>query len=293
MQSPLKRIVVFDFETGGLNVKYNPVTEMAGVVLDLKTLEIIEKFSVMFLPRMDLSNFEESYSKEAKLVFNDLGTKDAETNIKSLNYKGSKITLKTLDLLSKDIEEFRNELILRGSFIIDYEEYLDYQSTKFKDISTVYLNRCYNPQALEITHMSLDLMLKEGVPYEEGFSLINDLFERHTVGNNKPILAGHNIKSFDIPFMEKIYLDNKKEFSKIINDYMIDTLDLVRTVWPELSSYSLGVCANALGLTLKEAHRALPDTIANANVLQILLANLRGQGSVEKSHVRKKFKFNI
>lgn len=293
MQSPLKRIVVFDFETGGLNVKYNPVTEMAGVVLDLKTLEIIEKFSVMFLPRMDLSNFEESYSKEAKLVFNDLGTKDAETNIKSLNYKGSKITLKTLDLLSKDIEEFRNELILRGSFIIDYEEYLEYQSTKFKDISTVYLNRCYNPQALEITHMSLDLMLKEGVPYEEGFSLINDLFERHTVGNNKPILAGHNIKSFDIPFMEKIYLDNKKEFSKIINDYMIDTLDLVRTVWPELSSYSLGVCANALGLTLKEAHRALPDTIANANVLQILLANLRGQGSVEKSHVRKKFKFNI
>ena len=293
MQSPLKRIVVFDFETGGLNVKYNPVTEMAGVVLDLKTLEIIEKFSVMFLPRMDLSTFEESYSKEAKLVFNDLGTKDAETNIKSLNYKGSKITLKTLDLLSKDIEEFRNELILRGSFVIEYEEYLDYQSTKFKDISTVYLNRCYNPQALEITHMSLDLMLKEGVPYEEGFSLINDLFERHTVGNNKPILAGHNIKSFDIPFMEKIYLDNKKEFSKIINDYMIDTLDLVRTVWPELSSYSLGVCANALGLTLKEAHRALPDTIANANVLQILLANLRGQGSVEKSHVRKKFKFNI
>jgi DNA polymerase III alpha subunit (gram-positive type) len=293
MQSPLKRIVVFDFETGGLNVKYNPVTEMAGVVLDLKTLEIIEKFSVMFLPRMDLSNFEESYSKEAKLVFNDLGTKDAETNIKSLNYKGSKITLKTLDLLSKDIEEFRNELILRGSFIIEYKDYLDYQSTKFKDISTVYLNRCYNPQALEITHMSLDLMLKEGVSYEEGFSLINDLFERHTVGNNKPILAGHNIKSFDIPFMEKIYLDNKKEFSKIINDYMIDTLDLVRTVWPELSSYSLGVCANALGLTLKEAHRALPDTIANANVLQILLANLRGQGSVEKSHVRKKFKFNI
>jgi DNA polymerase III alpha subunit (gram-positive type) len=293
MQSPLKRIVVFDFETGGLNVKYNPVTEMAGVVLDLKTLEIIEKFSVMFLPRMDLSTFEESYSKEAKLVFNDLGTKDAETNIKSLNYKGSKITLKTLDLLSKDIEEFRNELILRGSFIIEYKDYLDYQSTKFKDISTVYLNRCYNPQALEITHMSLDLMLKEGVSYEEGFSLINDLFERHTVGNNKPILAGHNIKSFDIPFMEKIYLDNKKEFSKIINDYMIDTLDLVRTVWPELSSYSLGVCANALGLTLKEAHRALPDTIANANVLQILLANLRGQGSVEKSHVRKKFKFNI
>jgi DNA polymerase III alpha subunit (gram-positive type) len=293
MQSPLKRIVVFDFETGGLKVKHNPVTEMAGVVLDLKTLEIVEKFSVMFLPRMDLCNFEESFPKEAKLVFTELAEKDLETGIKSLNYKNSKITLKNLDLLTKDIEEFREELINRGSFVIEYKEYLDYQNTKFKDISTVYLNRSYNPQALEITHISLDLMLKEGVSYENGFKLIDDLFTRHTIGNNKPILSGHNIKGFDIPFMEKIYSDNKKEFSKIINDYMIDTLDLVRTVWPELSSYSLGVCANALGLTLKEAHRALPDTIANANVLQILLANLRGQGSIEKTHERKKFNFNI
>jgi DNA polymerase III alpha subunit (gram-positive type) len=293
MQSPFKRIIVFDFETGGLKVKHNPVTEMAGVVLDLKTLEIVEKFSVMFLPRMDLCNFEESYPKEAKLVFTELAQKDLETGIKSLNYKGSIITLKTLDLLIKDIKEFREELILRKSFVIEYRDYLKYQNTRFKEISTIYLNRSYNPQALEITHISLDLMLKEGVSYEKGFALIDDLFTRHTIGNNKPIVAGHNIISFDMPFMDKIYFDNKKDFSKIISDYLIDTYDLVRMVWPELSSYSLGVCAHALGLTLKEAHRALPDTIANAKVLQVLLGNLRGHGSIEKTHVRKKFNFNI
>lgn len=298
MQSPLKRIIVYDFETGGLNVKYNPVTEMAGVVIEMETLEIIEEFSVMFLPRLDLSIFEESPVKEAKLIFNDLAQKDEETGIKSLLYRGEKITLKTLSTLSSDIERFRKHLNSRvNGSIITWGEYLEYQETElwdFNEVTRIYFNRCYNPVALEITHMSIDLMLKEGVPYEEAFKQIDALIARHTIGNNKPIMAGHNIKGFDNPFMVKIFSDNKADFLKVINAFMIDTLEWVRLLWTDLPSFSLGVCANALGLTLKEAHRALPDTIANAKVLQAILLRMRSNGTgEEEEYVREKYKFNF
>ena len=74
---------------------------------------------------------------------------------------------------------------------------------------------------------------------------------------------------------------------------MIDTLEWARLRFTEISSFSLGVCANEVGLTLKEAHRALPDTVANAKFLIKLLKSMRGEGSQETKYVRRKFNFNF
>lgn len=295
MKSPLQRVLVYDLETGGLNFNYNPITEMAGVVVDLETLDIIEEFSVMFLPRLDLGVMEEEPIKEAKVVFNNLAQKDAETNIKTLYYKGNNVTLKSLDILIEDIRLWKLHLEKRkNGHIITYDEYLEYQEEgEFRDISKVYFDNCYNPEALEVTHMSIELLLEEGITYEEGFKKINDLIIKHTVGNSKPILAGHNIKGFDNPFMEKFFQGNKSDFLKAVNKFMIDTLEWARVRWFELPSFSLGVCANTLGLTLKEAHRALPDTIANAKFLILLIKSMRGEGSQESTYERRKLKMNF
>ena len=72
MQSPLKTILVYDLETGGFSEIYNPITEFAGVVISTETLEIIEEFSVMFRPRLDLRHIEEEANKEAKKLFKAL-----------------------------------------------------------------------------------------------------------------------------------------------------------------------------------------------------------------------------
>jgi DNA polymerase III alpha subunit (gram-positive type) len=119
------------------------------------------------------------------------------------------------------------------------------------------------------------------------------LITRHTVGNNKPILAGHNIKGFDNPFFEKLFISNKADIWKVVNKFMIDTLEWARIRWFEAPAFNLGVCANALGLTLKEAHRALPDTIANAKFLILLIQSMRGEGSQESTYERRKLKFNF
>lgn len=293
MQSPLRTIIVYDLETGGLDFETNPITEMAMVAVNLETLEIIDELSIVFLPRMDLRNYLEDSIKEAKAIFNDVATKDEATGIKTLFYKGQSVTPKTINSLSEDIEKFREYLNTKTNSIIDTNQYFELQKTEFADISTLYLNRSYNQQALDVTHMSLEMLLDEGVEFKEGFEKVLGFIKKHTGGNNKPIVAGHNIKSFDNKFMLKLFTDNKDDFNKHINSFMIDSLEWVRLRWSEMPSYSLGVCANALGLTLKEAHRALPDTIANAKLIIKLLKSLRGEGTKENVYVRPKFDFNF
>lgn len=302
MDSPLRRILVFDLETGGLKHQTNPITEMAAVIIDTETLTIIDEFSVMFLPYMDLRNNLEEPIKEAKRLFNELATPGSEGNVKSLLYAGREITLKSLNILADDIEIFAEYLVEREATLkskkpgkmFTYDEYLELLDTDYKDIATLYFNSCYNPEALEATHMSIELLLKEGISREEAALKIKEFISTHTVGTYKPILAGHNIKGFDIPFVEKLFSDYNFDFLKLVNNFIIDTLEWARLRWFSLSSFSLGVCSNTLGLTLKEAHRALPDTIANAKFLIKLLESMRseGEGGV-KTYVRKKFDMNF
>lgn len=295
MQSPYKRILVYDLETGGLFSKFNSITEMAIVAIDLETLEIVEEFSVMLEPRMNLRHRELEPIKEAKTIFKNIASKDSETNIKSLNFKDKMITLKSLETLEEEIKEMYEFLHGRkGGDIITYADYLILKETKLKDIIEVYFNHTYNPQALEVTHISKELLVSEGIPPEEAFVQIEAMFKRHTIGNSKPILSGHNIKKFDNPFLEIFFQDNDKNLQLYINQtQMIDTIEWARLKWFELAGYNLGVCANEVGLTLKEAHRALPDTLANAKLLVKMLRNLRGEGSQTSSYQRRKFDFNF
>jgi DNA polymerase III alpha subunit (gram-positive type) len=178
---------------------------------------------------------------------------------------------------------------------VSHEEYLELEKREdIGAISKLYFDKCYNPQALEITHISRELMTNEGVEFEVAFEMIQTMIKKHTIGNSKPILAGHNIKKFDNPFLEKMFNKNGADIYKVTNQVqMIDTLEWARLRWFELSSFSLGVCANEVGLTLKDAHRALPDTLINAEFLIKMLKGLRGEGQQSSKYKRRKFNLNF
>lgn len=308
MQSPLKKIIVYDLETGGLLSTHNSITEIALVAIDLETLKIIDETSVLIKPRIDLSSMCEDSLDEAKSLYKRLATKDLDSGIKTLKYGKEKITLKNIQPLVEGIDNFKE--ILHNQFklnILNHDDINYLEGTNYKDISSIYFDNAYNPQALEVTKISKKLLVDEGVEYEKAFEIVNNFIKSHTVGNSKPIIAGHNIgwlprrivrgkevkpNGFDNPFMEKFFKDNKSDFFSSINDLIYDTLQMARTKYWELPSYSLGVVANELGLTLKEAHRALPDTIANAKVLIKMLKSLRGSGDSKKNYVREKFDLN-
>ena len=294
MQSPYKKAIVYDLETGGLNSKTNAVTEIAMVVVDLETLQIEETFSTIIKPMLDLEEIESESIKEAKAIFKAVSVKDPETKVPSLQYKGKRLTARDLDIVAQDIENFEL-LIERKGTQYNYEQMLALEgSEKYGDIAKLYFDKTYNPQALNVTHMTREMLVNEGVDVMEAVEKTVQLIKKYTIGNAKPILAGHNIKKFDNPFLQKMLLRGKYNLYDMINEtQMIDTLEWARLRWFEAPSFSLGVCCNASGLTLKEAHRALPDTEANAQLLISMLKGLRGKGSQENKYERRKFNFNM
>lgn len=294
MQSPYKKVIVYDLETGGLKKDYNAITEIAMVVIDLETLKIEETFSTIIKPMLDLENLEAESTKEARLIFKMISEKDPETKVPFITYKGQRLDIKNLSAVEEDIDELEM-LIERKGTQYNYEQIKALEASKqYGDIVKLYFDKTYNPQALKITHMTRDMLANEGVNIEEAIEKVVDIINRYTIGNAKPILAGHNIKKFDNPFLQKMLSREGYDLDKMICDtQMIDTLEWARLRWFEAPSHSLGVCVNAVGLTLKEAHRALPDTEANAQLLIKMLKGLRGEGSAEKKYEKRKFNFNF
>ena len=293
MKSPYQRTIVYDTETGGLKSQFNSLTELAFVSVDMETLESIDEMEVMILPYLDLSTIEEDSLKEAKELYKYLSTKDLDTGKKVLIYKGEKLNMKELHTLSEEIDAFKKKY-LKSSSIIDYKELLEIEQTEFKDLVSLFFNKCYNPEAFEATGINRELLIKEGISRQDAFKKIEAFFLKHTIGNSKPILSGHNIKKFDNPFMDKFFGLSKKNFSDYINaTQTIDTLEWSRLKWASMPSYALGVVAQEIGVTLKDAHRAINDTRANALFFIKMMGHLRGQGTQKSNYKRRKFNMNF
>lgn len=311
MKSKYGKAIVYDLETGGLNKSINSITEIAMVAVDLENLEVVEEFSVLFKPYVDLS-WITSPIKDAKTIYKNTGERDEETKMKILKFKEQDITLKNLDPLISDITsfyEFLEEEYGRDNLMLSYAEVLKLEQHPIhKAVFKIFFNHCYNPQALEVTKISRELFESQGREMKDAFQGIREMIDRHTHGNTKPIMVGHNIGSlprrivkgkeitpdgFDNPFMEKLFWDNGDDFFFCINDDIIDTLKWARLKWTELPGYNLGTCANEVGLTLKEAHRALPDTIANAKFFIKMISHLRGEGSLKSRYKRRKYNFQF
>lgn len=73
-------------------------------------------------------------------------------------------------------------------------------------------------------------------------------------------LVGHNIKTFDIPFLEA-------QMGHVFPNQIIDTLSLSRKAFPGLPNYKLTTLNHILGLSDLEAHRAENDIVTNNALL--------------------------
>lgn len=91
------------------------------------------------------------------------------------------------------------------------------------------------------------------------------------------VIAGHNIRAFDIKFMRKAEQRHNVDLQL---DYYIDTLMLMRKLHPELPGFSLSKCADFYDLNYDpdELHNALADTRLNAQLLQAQIVELSQVG---------------
>jgi len=75
-------------------------------------------------------------------------------------------------------------------------------------------------------------------------------------------IIGHNV-GFDLSFL--------RQHGALLRNPSIDTYQLASILLPEVSSYSLGVLAQALGIELAHNHRALADALATKDLFLALV----------------------
>ncbi len=85
-------------------------------------------------------------------------------------------------------------------------------------------------------------------------------------------IVGHSV-GFDIAFLEAALGDG----TRIEKGRYLDTLTLARDGYPDLASYTLGELSKFFGIQLQQAHRALPDAEATADLLITIGKELPGR----------------
>ena len=86
------------------------------------------------------------------------------------------------------------------------------------------------------------------------------------------VLVAHNA-AFDMGFVTAA----AKKWGKSLSNTVLDTVELSRTLFPELPNHKLKTVAKHCGATLKNHHRAVDDAEATAEILIFCLAALAAQ----------------
>jgi len=115
--------------------------------------------------------------------------------------------------------------------------------------------------------------------------------------NGKPILAGHNIDSFDIPYLNQFFELHKKEFQSEYSPFTLDTMWWTRMKWAKdgsIANHKLGTACESANIPLVDAHRAMADVESNTELVRHFITSMRGDGSAtvkKKEKTRVKFQF--
>ena len=157
----------------------------------------------------------------------------------------------------------------------------------------------YSQSALDVTGITMD-MIQSGKDAKIVAKEVSEFIKAQGTGMNKrPILCGHNIKKFDNPFFSKFLALHKKDLYKMINDEIMDTMWWSRMRTPfdsdAFGKHNLGDACSRHGIEVIDAHRAMADAAANAELVKSFLKHLRGTGEsvakVEKHNYRETFNF--
>ena len=189
-----------------------------------------------------------------------------------------KICYATFDLETGGLAADKNPVLEIAIVVMNHE--LE-EIGEYTSLIKPYGDLVIQPQALQANGLTLEQLQNapdSGVVAKE----IAAFLKKFKVGKDKPVLCGHNIDKFDIPFLDNYLAAHKVKLADLVNtDFTIDTMWWSRIKWTESPNYKLGTCVQRLGIELVNAHRAVADTRANHQMVKQFLKLLRGQGSVE------------
>ncbi|MDD6571670.1 MAG: PolC-type DNA polymerase III, partial [Thermoflexaceae bacterium] len=96
------------------------------------------------------------------------------------------------------------------------------------------------------------------------------------------VLVAHNAE-FDTSFIK----NKASKMGRMVENTIVDTVSLSRTLLPNLNKYTLDAVAKALNVTLESHHRAVDDAGCTAEIFQKLLLMLRDRDIEKLEDVNK------
>lgn len=154
-------------------------------------------------------------------------------------------------------------------------------------------------KALEITGLSMT-DINNGLRSAFAVAAISKFLKKAKGGNHpslKPVLVGHNVP-FDIGFLSYLFKYKKKDLEDFVSKTHMDTMALTKMFNPKISSLKLGICCEEVGIDLPDAHKAMNDALATADLFRIYVKKLRNskatvevESNKQKEKSRVKFQF--
>ena len=108
---------------------------------------------------------------------------------------------------------------------------------------------------VELTGITNEMTSKYGMPKDMVATYLQEMLK-------DTIVVAHNVQ-FDFQFI--------KEHFGIVPKYYYDTLAISRSLYPSEKTHKLGVICERAGISLEGAHRAVNDTRATAELLNLQL----------------------
>ena len=115
--------------------------------------------------------------------------------------------------------------------------------------------------------------------------LIGQLTAEEALPKLIAFLDGHPIAAHNARFDCSILLSELKRLGQSYNAPEIDTLTMAQMLYPEMKRYRLGALCKRLGVSLKNAHRAVHDATATAQCLAIMIDDLKQRGAETLSDI--------
>ncbi len=134
---------------------------------------------------------------------------------------------------------------------------------------------------------SLDLFINPGFPLPQKIKELThitdqDVMDQPMAAEILPRILGfigdcpvaaHNAK-FDVSILQ----NELKRVGQTFEGTVLDTLSFARKLYPDMKSHKLGAVCKKLGVSLKDAHRAVNDATATAHCLALMLDETAKRG---------------
>lgn len=165
-------------------------------------------------------------------------------------------------------------------------EIIDQQSWVFKPYKQ---DLIYQPEAARVSGIDKAFCDKNGLHMKEAFKDILGFINSYKKRGRKHYLVGQNIIKFDLDFIVNLFNLNKTDIHDYFENDVFDTLTFSRLKFIEAKSFSLASSCQMANITLIDAHRAMNDTIATAELWIHFMKSLRDENA--KINTTSEFRF--